>query len=116
MIDPADAVLRDLLRPALIDALETLAAGRLTGEEAARLSALLGSAAEEAQRALGERAREARTHRIVGAAASASMALSLGPDVVPSADVRRRIEDGLRLMAAGSWPPEDQDPAEEVPR
>jgi hypothetical protein len=44
------------------------------------------------------------------------MALSLGPDVVPSADVRRRIEDGLRLMAAGSWPPEDQDPAEEVPR
>lgn len=107
----ADAVLAALLAPALREAAEALLAGSLTEAERERLHGLLAGAAEAAQRALGDRARDPRIHRIVGAAASGAMALSLGSDAVPLEDVRRRLEEGLALLAAGSWPPEDQDPA-----
>ncbi|WP_431246003.1 hypothetical protein [Leifsonia xyli] len=107
----ADAVLRSALVPVLRDAVAVLS-GAPSPEERADLATRLAAAAEESQRALGEDAREPRIHHIVGAAASASMALSLGDGVVPTADIVERLREGLRLGAAGSWPPEDQDPAD----
>lgn len=113
--DP-DTILRSLVAPALREAAAALSAHPPMPEEGARLAGLLSSAAERAQQALGDRARDPRIHRIVGAAASGAMALTLGAGTVPAADIVRRLEEGLDLLAAGSWPPEDQDPAEEVPR
>lgn len=113
--DP-DAVLEELVAPALREAAAALSAGPSTPEEGERLAALLSAAAESAQRALGDRAAQTRIHRIVGAAASGAMALTLGAGTVPPDEIVRRLQEGLDLLAAGSWPPEDQDPAEEVPR
>jgi|GEM_PF-482369 len=110
----ADDVLRSVIAPALREAADALTAAPLADGERERLAALLSAAAEDAQRALGEKARDPRIHRIVGAAASGAMALTLGGGVAP-ADIAKRLEEGLALMAAGSWPPEDQDPADEVP-
>ncbi|TDP98400.1 MULTISPECIES: PAS domain-containing hybrid sensor histidine kinase/response regulator [unclassified Leifsonia] len=111
-----EAVLRSLVEPALREAVAALQAGLPSETERERLRASLTAAAESSQLALGDRASEPRIHRIVGAAASAAMALSFGADIVPVAEIRERLEEGLRLMAAGSWPPEDQDPAAEVSR
>ncbi|MGH1526595.1 PAS domain-containing hybrid sensor histidine kinase/response regulator [Leifsonia sp. L25] len=110
-VTDADAVLRSALVPVLRDAVAVLS-GAPSPEERADLATRLAAAAEESQRALGEDAREPRIHHIVGAAASASMALSLGDGVVPTADIVERLREGLRLGAAGSRPPEDQDPAD----
>jgi hypothetical protein len=44
------------------------------------------------------------------------MALSFGADAVPSEDVRQRLLDGVALLTAGSRPPEDRDPTDEVSR
>jgi PAS domain S-box-containing protein len=131
----AAALLRAILEPALREAAAALAAlaaervepgGEAVGEpgepvalaaaERERLSTLLATAAEAAQQALGDRASEPRIHRIVGAAASAAMALSFGAEVVPLSEVRRQLDEGLRILAAGSWSPEDQDPAEWMSR
>jgi hypothetical protein len=111
-VTDADAVLREVLEPALREGIESLSRLSAASGERRRLGERLAAAAELAQERLGERAREPRVHRIIGAAASASMALALGDDVVPAGDVTRRLRDGLALLAAGSWPPEDQDPAE----
>ncbi|WP_285114972.1 PAS domain S-box protein [Leifsonia sp. fls2-241-R2A-40a] len=111
-----EEVLHSVLEPVLREAAAALAAGEPSEEERVRLHDLLAGAAEAAQRTLGDRARNPRIHRIVGAAASAAMALSFGLGTVPTDDVRQRLEEGLDLMAARSWPPEDQDPAAEVPR
>ncbi|MEN0085220.1 MAG: PAS domain S-box protein [Leifsonia sp.] len=113
--DP-DAVLEELVAPALREAAAALSAHAPTPEEGERLAALLSTAAERAQRALGDRAADPRIHRIVGAAASGAMALTLGGGTVSPADIVQRLEEGLGIMAAGSRPPEDQDPADEVPR
>ncbi|RDV43604.1 hybrid sensor histidine kinase/response regulator [Leifsonia sp. ku-ls] len=113
--DP-DALLEGLVAPALREAAAALSARPLTPGESERLAGLLSDASERAQRALGDRARDPRLHRIVGAAASGAMALTLGAGTVPAADIVERLQEGLRLLAAGSWPPEDQDPAEEVSR
>ena len=48
----------------------------------------------------------------VTSTASAAMALSLGGEVAPLPEIAERLREGLRLMAAGSWSPEDQDPAD----
>ncbi|MGO4301686.1 hypothetical protein [Leifsonia sp. RAF41] len=111
MTEP-DRALLGVLEPALREAIAALSAPQLDVLERARVSALLASAAEEAQRLLGELARDPRIHRIVGAASSAAMALSLADGIVPLAEVSGSLQGGLRLLAAGSWPPEDQDPAE----
>jgi len=108
----AHATLVGLLEPALRDAIATLATPQPEEDELGRVAASLAAAAEAAQRALGEEARDPRIHRIVGSAASAAMALSLGDGLVPLAEVRGRLQEGLDLLTAGSWPPEDQDPAE----
>jgi len=112
----ADAVLREVLEPALRDGIAVLSDASAEGDDRRRLGARLAAAAELAQERLGDQARKPRIHRIVGAAASAAMALSLGDGVVPISDVRERLREGLDLVAAGSWPPEDQDPADEVSR
>lgn len=111
-----EAVLRSLVEPALREAIAALQAGPPSEAERERLRASLTAAAESSQLALGDRASEPRIHRIVGAAASAAMALSFGADLVPVADIRERLEKGLRLLAVGSWSPEDQDPTAEVSR
>ena len=108
----AHATLLSLLEPALRDAIAALTAPPPDAGEQARVATSLAAAAETAQRALGEGARDPRIHRIVGSAASAAMALSLGDGLVPLAEVRGRLQEGLDLLTAGSWPPEDQDPAE----
>lgn len=107
----AHATLVALLEPALRDAISALAAPRPGEGGLAGVAASLAAAAEAAQHALGEEARDPRIHRIVGSAASAAMALSLGEGLVPLAEVRGRLQEGLDLLTAGSWPPEDQDPA-----
>ena len=113
MSDP-DAVLREVLEPILREAVVVLSApAEPPGDEKERLAARLSACAEAAQASLGERAREDRVHRIIGAAASSAMALTLGAGVVPQPEVVSRLEEGLELLAAGSWPPEDQDPADE---
>lgn len=114
-LDP-DAILRTLVEPALRDAVAVLSDGVPSEAERERLRAALTAAAESSQLALGERASDPRIHRIVGAAASAAMALAFGADLVAPTDVVGRLEEGLRLMAAGSWPPEDQDPAAQTLR
>lgn len=98
----ADAVLRRMLAPALTEAESSLEGAPPGSPERSRLAALLAAAAEDAQQALGDRAREPRLHRIVGAAASTSMALALGDGLVADADVRARLREGLELLAAGS--------------
>jgi len=115
----ADAVLRELLEPVLREAVASLAALAAAGDAPdigddirRRQADRLAKAAEAAQEALGQQARDPRVHRIIGAAASAAMALSLGGGVVPDADVIARLGEGLEQMSAGSWPPEDQDPAD----
>lgn len=110
MTDARTTLVR-LLEPALRDAIAALGAQRPDGGERARAATSLAAAAESAQRALGEDARDPRIHHIVGAAASAAMALSLGDGLVPLAEVRGRLQEGLDLLTAGSWPPEDRDPA-----
>ncbi|WP_310132300.1 hypothetical protein [Leifsonia shinshuensis] len=103
----------DRLGGVMSDAVDALGAG--AAEDATvreRVASRLAEAAEAAQRALGERARDPRIHRIVGAAASSAMALSLAGAAVPTGDVVARLQEGLRELAAGSWPPEDQDPAD----
>src|SRR5206468_5632247 len=110
--DPADAaVLHRILEPALREAATALRVGEPARDERDRLGVLLSAAAEDAQLALGDRARDPRLHRIVGAAASGAMALALDQDAVSAAQIRERLEEGLAEIAAGSWPPEDQDPA-----
>ena len=108
----AHATLVGLLEPALRDAIAALSAPRPDPGEQARVAAGLAASAEAAQRALGDDARDPRIHRIVGSAASAAMALSLGEGLVTLTEVRGRLQEGLDLLTAGSWPPEDQDPAE----
>ncbi|WP_431198044.1 hypothetical protein [Leifsonia xyli] len=108
----ADAVLREELEPALREGIAALSGASIVPGDPDGLADRLGAAAERALERLGERAREPRIHRIVGAASSASMALALGGGVVPVADVRGRLQEGLDLLTAGSWSPEDQDPAE----
>ncbi|MEV8213386.1 hypothetical protein [Leifsonia sp. NPDC077715] len=107
-----DAALRDGLEPALRDAIARLSDASVTPDGRRLVGERLAAAAERAQERLGERAREPRIHRIVGAAASASMALALGDGMVPVSEVTERLRDGLDLLTAGSWSPEDQDPAE----
>ena len=107
-----DAVLREVLEPALRDGLAALSDASIAPGDRSRVGERLAAAAESAQQRLGERAREPRIHRIIGAAASASMALTLGDGMVPISDVRARLREGLDLVTAGSWSPEDQDPAE----
>ncbi len=104
------AVLREVLEPALQDAIAALSGTGIGPGDRRRLADRLAAAAEVAQRRLGEEAREPRLHAIVGVAASASMALALGDGVVPISEVRERLQEGLQ-KTAGSWPPEDQDPA-----
>ena len=111
MTEPGGA-LPGVLESALREVIAALSAPQLDALERARVAARLAAAAEEAQRLLGVRARDPRIHRIVGAASSAAMALSLADGIVPVADVRGSLQEGLRLLTAGSWPPEDQDPAE----
>ncbi|MGO4534711.1 hypothetical protein [Leifsonia sp. 2MCAF36] len=110
-VDP-DATLMRLLGPAFREAIGVLEAGPPDAHERERLASLLADAAEAAQRELGEHARDPRIHLIVGSAASSAMALSLGDDVVPLADVLGRLRKGRQLLSAGSRSPEDQDPAE----
>lgn len=97
-----DGTLAELLAPALHEAIARLSAGRPDAAERERVAGLLAAAAEAAQEALGEAARDPRIHRIIGAAASSAMALSLGGDVVPVADVTARLREGLERLAAGS--------------
>ena len=108
----ARATLIVLLEPALRDAIAALTAPGPDASELQTVASSLAAAAEAAQRALGDDARDPRVHRIVGSAASAAMALSLGDGLVTLAEVRGRLQEGLELLTAGSWPPEDQDPAE----
>jgi two-component system cell cycle sensor histidine kinase/response regulator CckA len=91
-----------LLAPAFREAIARLSAERTEAAERESVAGLLAAAAEAAQEALGEAARDPRIHRIVGAAASAAMALSLGGDSVPMADVTARLREGLAMLAAGS--------------
>jgi hypothetical protein len=93
--EPAESVLTAVVVPALERALAAL---REPGADRPALSADLAAAAEDAQRRLGERARDSRLHRIVGAAASAAMALALPEGMVPAADIRAHLEAGLRLL------------------
>jgi len=111
-VTESDSALTGVLEPALREAIAALSVPRPDALERARVAALLATAAEEAQRSLGEHARDPRIHRIVGTASSAAMALSLADGIVPLADVKRSLQEGLSLLTAGSWPPEDQDPAE----
>jgi hypothetical protein len=97
-----DETLAQLLAPAFREALDRLSAGQPDEADRERVADLLAAAAEAAQEALGEAVRDPRIHRIAGVAASAAMALSLGGDVVPVADVTARLREGLALLAAGS--------------
>jgi two-component system, cell cycle sensor histidine kinase and response regulator CckA len=103
-------VLRAVIGPALRSAADALASGEPPADRES-LRELLAAAAERAQRDLGDRARDPRVHAVVGAAASAAMALSLSDGVVPDAEIRGRVIGGLAQLRAESWSPEDQDPA-----
>lgn len=98
----ADAVLREVLQPVLREGIAALGDASIAPGKRRRLGERLAAAAEQAQERLGERSREPRIHRIVGAAASASMALALGDGMVPLAEVRARLQEGLDLLTAGS--------------
>ena len=113
------AVLRRVLLPALraaVRELERLDSAPLDAADRERLAAMLASAAERAQLELGERSREPAAHRVIGAAASAAMALSFGEDAAGASGVRSHLATAVQAVEAaddeaGSWSPEDQDPA-----
>ncbi|WP_233265570.1 hypothetical protein [Leifsonia sp. AG29] len=107
----ADRVLNEVVAPAMEAAADELASGEPDADARARLAESLRAAVEEALGRLGERARDPEVHRIVGAAASSAMALSLGtgaPLGLSASLIEGRLREGLALMAARPWSPEDQ--------
>ncbi|MDN4613285.1 PAS domain S-box protein [Leifsonia sp. F6_8S_P_1B] len=103
----AAAVLIDVVAPVLRRAIVALEAPVADDVAIAALAAELAATAEEAQRRLGAAARDPRIHGIVGAAASAAMALALAEAGVPREDVTARLREGLADLAAFAAAPAD---------